>query len=127
MEEALGANEELQKTNKELQQVMRRQMKHQGHANLYPIHTQADPQPFSQAIMDELVPPHYMVPKITPFSGSGDLKSYLKALRAQMLILRGLDVDLESRGSNAVQCKMFSGTALQRFNGAYNLETLMRV
>jgi len=36
--------------------------------------------------MEEQVPPHFMVPKIAPYSGSGDPKSHLKAFGAQMLI-----------------------------------------
>jgi len=36
----------------------------------------ARPKPFSQAIMDALVPPHYITPKIV-FTGVKDLESHL--------------------------------------------------
>lgn len=87
MEEALRAHEGLHKTNEKLQQVMCRQMTHQGQVDPYLIQAQANSHPFSQAIMNELVPPYYLVSQIIPFSRSGDPVSYLKAFLAQMLIL----------------------------------------
>lgn len=51
-------------------------------------HRYLDSQPFTKA-MDELVQspsPHYMVSKIIPFLGSGDLEAHLKAFRTHMLI-----------------------------------------
>jgi len=38
-----------------------------------------DPQPFSLQIMDEPIPPHFLTPKITPFSRVEDLETHLKA------------------------------------------------
>ena len=71
-----------------------------------------DPQPFTQLIMAEQVPPHYMIPKMVPFSGLGDPECHLKYFRAQMSILRGSDV---------IRCKMcigtFTGIDVQWFNG----------
>jgi len=44
------------------------------------INTQVDPQQsFSQVIMDNSIPPHYMILKITPFLGSGYPEAHLKA------------------------------------------------
>jgi len=51
--------------------------------------------------MDKLVPPHYMVQKIMPFSRTEDPKIHLKVFRVYMLISGGFDV---------VRCKMFVGT-----------------
>jgi len=73
MEEVIRAHEELQKVNEELRHAMHRQRSTKdSRTNPYTIHTQVDPQPFSRAIMEEQVLPHYMVPKIAPFSRSGD-------------------------------------------------------
>jgi len=62
--------------------------------------------------MEELVPPHFITPKIMPFTGIEDPDGHLKAFRAQMIIYGG---------SGTVRCKMFvwtlMGTTLQRFNG----------
>jgi len=40
---------------------------------------QEDPQPFSKDVMEELVPLHFMIPKITPFYRIGDPESHLEA------------------------------------------------
>ena len=60
-----------------------------------------DPKQFFQQIMEELMSPHYITPKIASFFGVEDPKSHLKAFRAQMII---------SGGSEAVRCKMFMDT-----------------
>ena len=49
-----------------------------------------DPKPFSQQIMDEPVPPIYITPKITLFTGVDDLENHLKEFRAQMILSGGL-------------------------------------
>jgi len=71
-----------------------------------------DPKPFSQQIMDESVPPHYITPKIALFTSVEDPENHLKAFRAQMIL---------SGGSDAIQRKMFmstfTGTTLQWFSG----------
>jgi len=80
------------------------------HVDPYRIYVPAHPKPFSQSITEEQIPTHFMVPKVTPFTGLEDPKSYLKAFRAHMFI---------SGGSDVIQCKMFLGTfteiALQWF------------
>jgi len=67
-----------------------------------------NPKPFSQEIMDEPVPPHYITPKIAFFTGIEDLENHLTEFNAQMII---------SGGSDVIQCKMsmgtFTGTTLQ--------------
>jgi len=61
--------------------------------------------------MDELVPTHYFMPKIT-FTGVEDPESHLTAFNAHMIISGGPDV---------VRCKMFrgtfTGTTIQWFSG----------
>jgi len=57
--------------------------------------------PLARAIVEEIIPPHFIIPKMAPFTGEGDPEAHLKAFRAQMLI---------SGGSDAVRCKMFVGT-----------------
>ena len=51
--------------------------------------------------MNELVPAHYVAPKITTFIGVEDSESHLTAFNAQMIISGGLDT---------VRCKMFMST-----------------
>jgi len=57
--------------------------------------------PLERAIVEEVIPPHFIIPKISPFTGEGDPEAHLKAFRAQMLI---------SGGNDAVRCKIFVGT-----------------
>jgi len=61
--------------------------------------------------MDELVPPHYITPKIAFFSGVEDRENHLTAFRAQMIISGGLD---------AIRCKMLMGT----FTGTVRIKGL---
>jgi len=51
--------------------------------------------------MDLSIPQNFVIPKITPFTGTSDQELHLKFFQAQMLILGKTDV---------VQCKMFVGT-----------------
>jgi len=41
---------------------------------------------FSQQIMDKLVPPHYIAPKVALFTGVEDPENHLKAFRAFMIL-----------------------------------------
>jgi len=50
--------------------------------------------------MDELVPPHYITPKIV-FMGVEDPENHLTVFNARIIIYGG---------TNAVHCKMFMGT-----------------
>jgi len=56
--------------------------------------------PFSQAIMDVIVPTSFMMPKIF-FIGTEDPEAHLIAFNALMIILGGID---------AMHCKLFIGT-----------------
>jgi len=76
------ANKELCKSNKDLRrnlhQCDRRSTRERG-LNL-PLRD--NPKPFSQAIMDELVPPHYITPKIASFIGVKDPENHLTTFNA---------------------------------------------
>jgi len=74
-----------------------------------PIPVRARPMPFSQAIMDTVIPTSFMGPKIA-FTGVEGPEAYITAFHTLMMI---------SRGTNAMPCKLFmstfSGTALDWF------------
>jgi len=93
IEEFHKANEELRKN---LQQLDQRSTGERGSI----VQPRARPKPFSQVIMDALVPPHYITPKIV-FTGGEDPENHLTTFNAQMIIYGG---------TNAVYCKMFMGT-----------------
>jgi len=38
--------------------------------------------PIARRIMEELIPPHFIIPKVPPFFGEGDTEAHLKAFRA---------------------------------------------
>jgi len=104
-------SEELRKINedlrKSLQQRDQRSTRERG-LNA-PLRTR--PIPFSRVIMDELVPPHYIMPNIV-FTGVEDPENHLRVFNTHMIIFGGTD---------AIYCKMFlgtfTGTALQWFSG----------
>ena len=112
MEEHTQANEELRKTNEELRRNLHRHGRRPIRKRSPGLSSRDDPKPFSQQIMEEFVPPHYITPKIDFFSSVGDPESHLKAFRNQMIFFGGLD---------AIQCEMlmgtFTGITLQWFNG----------
>jgi len=87
-------NEELRRTNEELcrdlQRMGERTVDDQG--PLIPI--RARPMPFSQSIMDTVIPASFMVPKIT-FTGVEDSKAHITAFHTQMMISRGTDASWE--------------------------------
>jgi len=95
-----ASNEELRKANedlrKDLQQLGERSTGERGPT----IQTRAHPKPFSQAIMDVVIPASFITPNIV-FTGVEDLEAHLTAFNAQMMI---------SGGTNAMHCKMFMGT-----------------
>jgi len=72
------------------------------------------PRPFSQEIMDVVIPISFITPKIV-FTGAEDPKAHLTTFNAQMMISGGMDV---------MHCKMFMGTftgmVLQWFVGLLN-------
>jgi len=60
----------------------------------------AFPMPFSQAIMDAVIPATFVGPKAT-FTGVKDPEAHLTLFHTQMML---------TRGSDAVHCKMFMST-----------------
>jgi len=74
-----------------------------------PVPVRARPMPFSQAIMDTMIPANFIGPKIT-FIGVEDTEAHITAFHTQMMV---------SGGSDAMHCKLFmttfSGTALVWF------------
>jgi len=76
---------------------------------IQPARAKARTIPFSQAIMEVVVPMNFVTSKIM-FTGTKDLKAHLTAFHAQMMI---------SGGTNAMNCKLlmgtFTGTALRWF------------
>ncbi|XP_027920620.1 uncharacterized protein LOC114178750 [Vigna unguiculata] len=102
LEESMRQQEQLQKSNDELRTWMR-DRSHFRDTNLPGRVTdeQDENHPLARAIVEEIIPPHFIIPKMIPFTGEGDPEAHLKAFRAQMLI---------SGGSDAVRCKMFVGT-----------------
>jgi len=65
-----------------------------------PIPTRARPMPFSQAIMDAVIPTTSICPKVT-FTGVEDPEAHLTVFHTQMMLLGGSDV---------VYCKLFLST-----------------
>ena len=56
--------------------------------------------PFSQSIMEAVIPPTFVVPKVT-FTGMEDPEAHLTAFHTQMMLVGG---------SDAVRCKLFMST-----------------
>jgi len=112
VEKHAHANEELCRTNKELQRSLCQQGRRPTRERSPNFSSRDDHRPCSQQIMDEPVPPHYITPKITLFTSVEYSENHLKAFGAQMIL---------SGGSDAIRCKMFMstfpGTTLQWFSG----------
>ncbi|XP_068498252.1 uncharacterized protein [Phaseolus vulgaris] len=114
MHEALVAsqarNEELNRVNEELRKALQgREKRAIGDRSAPPSLPRNFPMPFSQEIMDTVVPANAIAVKAS-FTGVEDPEAHLTAFYTQMMLLGG---------SNAVYCKVFmstlSGTALDWF------------
>jgi len=112
MEGHVQANEELCKTNEELRKILHQRVQCSTRERPLSLPARNSPKPFSKEIMDELVPAHYITPKIAFFHRDKDPKNHLTTFNARMII---------SGGTNVIQCKMFmatfTGTTLQWFSG----------
>jgi len=86
MEEHPQANEELRRANKKLWRDMHCHARCPTQESCSNLSSRNDPKLFSQQIMEEHVPPHYITPKIALFSSVKDPEYHLKAFRAQMNI-----------------------------------------
>jgi len=103
-------NEELRRTNEELRRTLQNQAGERMVEDEVPATPPRDfPMPFSQAIMDVVIPTTFGGPKAT-FTGVEDPKGHLTAFRTQMMLVGGTD---------AVRCKFFmsmlAGTTLDWF------------
>jgi len=91
MKEHTQTNEELCKTNEELRKSLHRRDRCSTREQSLNSSSRDNPKPFSQEIMDEPLPPHYITPKISFFTGVEDPKNHLMAFNAQMIISGGSD------------------------------------
>jgi len=110
LKESLRQQEELRKSNDELRTWLHNRGDVQDQLMVRRSSDVEEGHPFANGIMEESIPPYFIVSKVLPFTGEGDPKAHLKAFRAQMLI---------SGGNGAIRCKMFVGnligTALKWF------------
>ena len=102
-------NEELRRTNEELRRSLQQAGERAMDEHAPPKPPRARPMPFSQAIMDTVLPTMSMGPKVT-FIGVEDPEAHLTAFHTQMML---------TGGSNVVYCKLFmstlAGTTLEWF------------
>jgi len=98
---SLLRNEELQRANEELRRDLRNQA---GESEVEDQELTTPPRefliPFSQAIMDVVIPTTFLGPKAT-FTGVEDPEAHLTAFHTQMMLV-GV--------SDAVRCKLFMST-----------------
>jgi len=103
-------NEELCRTNEELRMDVRNQAGEREVEEQEPATPPRDfPMPFSQAIVDAVIPATFVAPKAT-YIGVKDPEAHLTAFHTQMMLVGG---------SDAVCCKLFmstlAGTSLDWF------------
>ena len=98
---SLARNEKLQRTNEELRRGLRNQVgEHKGEDQEPATPPRDFPMPFSQAIMDVVIPTTFVGPKAT-FTCVEDPEAHLTTFHTQMMLVRG---------SDAVWCKLFMRT-----------------
>jgi len=93
-------NEELHRANEELRRELQCMGERAAGEQTPPIPVRARPLPFSQEIMNVVIPTNFMTPKVT-FRGIEDPKAHIMTFHTQMTILGGTD---------AIHCKLFMGT-----------------
>ena len=87
---SLARNEELQRTNEELRRGLRNQEGEREVEDQEPTTPPRDfPMPFSQTIMDAVIPATLVGPKAT-FTGVEDAEAHLTAFHTQMMLVGGL-------------------------------------
>jgi len=105
MHEALVAtqarNEELNRINEELRKALQGREEHAiGDRSAHPSPPRSFPMPFSQEIMDTVVPANTVAVKAS-FTGMEDPEAHLTAFHTQMML---------SGGSDVVYCKVLMST-----------------
>ena len=91
-------NEELHRTNEELRRGLRNQVGSRETDEQECVTPPREfPMPFSQAIMDAVIPSTFVGPKAT-FTGMEDPEAHLTAFHTQMMVVDG---------SDAMRCKVF--------------------
>ena len=80
------ANKELHKSNENLRRNLHQRDRRSTRERGLNLPLRYSFEPFSQAIIDELVPPHYITPKIASFTGREDSGNHLTAFNAQMAV-----------------------------------------
>jgi len=102
-------NKELRKANKELRKELQRMGEHAAGEQTPTFPVRARTMPFSQAIMNAIIPTNFMTPKIN-FTGIEDPDPHITTFHTQMMI---------SGGTNAMHFKLlmetFSDTTLDWF------------
>ena len=115
------SNEELCKAYDELRKDLQQLSEHSIGERDSTIQRRARPRPFSQAIMDVVIPVSFITPKIV-FTGAEDPEAHLTTFNAQMMILRG---------TNTMHCKMFmctfTGTTLSGLLASRTVTSLLSI
>jgi len=93
-------NEELHRANEELRKELQRMGERATGEQSPLIPVRARPMPFSQTIMNVVIPTNFMTPKIS-FIGIEDLETHITAFHIQMMI---------SGITDALHCMLFMGT-----------------
>jgi len=88
MDASRVTNDELRKTNEELRRDLQRLGERSMGEQIQPAQARTYPMPFSQAIMEVVVPTKFVTPKIT-FTCIEDPVAHLTTFHAQMMISGG--------------------------------------
>jgi len=97
-------NEELRRSNEELHRDLQTQAGEREKEDQEPTTPPREfPMPFSQAIMDAVIPATFVGPKVT-FTGMEDPEAHLTTFHTQMMLVGG---------SDAVRSKLFMSTLVE--------------
>ena len=109
LEASQARNEELRRTNEKLHRDLRNQAGKREVEEQEPATSPRDfPMPFSQVIMDVVIPVTFVEPKAT-FIGVEDPKAHLTAFHTHMMLVGGSDV---------VRCKLFMSMLVHEHNAS---------
>jgi len=96
-----ATNKEMRRSNEELRRDLQNHAGEREEEDQEPVTPLREfPMPFSQEIMDVVIPATLVGPKVT-FTGTEDSEAHLTALHTQMMLVGG---------SDAVRCKLFMST-----------------